>query len=217
MDLAAESISQQITQRNAWSFTATPMLEGAWGIQIIGRPQEGIQVSDVSEIPQWRHHDHPSWKIPHCHCKHLDSLDYQLKRLCHRKNRKWLKCRFFHYLWQGHGNACFGMLGRKDIRDMCIIGGTKDQTFSSQFRHVLFKHASLKIKPYSQWIFLFLQTSQCRISLWFMTTSMDFSGGGRRSVLRSPSPNPLSFRASETSLCCPARGGTWMKVYVLLH
>jgi hypothetical protein len=58
-------------------------------------------------------------------------------------------------LRQGHGNACFGMLGRTDIGDMCIIGGTKDQTFSSQFIHILFNHASLKIKPYFQWIFCF--------------------------------------------------------------
>jgi hypothetical protein len=44
------------------------MLEGAWGIQIIGRPQEGIQVSDVSE------------KYIIVTVKRLDSLDYQLKR-----------------------------------------------------------------------------------------------------------------------------------------
>ena len=121
-DVAAEGLSQQvISWRGAWPRTAS-MLEREWPIQISGRPQQGIQVKNVSELWQWCHHDHPSWKLPHYHCKTLNLLTWTTE---HRSKGEHLnKCHNFSCFWQEQGSACLGILGTADI-DMYLIGGEK--------------------------------------------------------------------------------------------
>ena len=164
------------------------MLEREWPIQISGRPQQGIQVKNVSELWQWRHHDHPSWKLPHYHCKTLNLLTWTTE---HRSKGEHLnKCHNFSCFWQEQGSACLGILGTADI-DMYLIGGEKFRNLS-QFISAIRKDTLSLCKTICMHGSSVLQQSQCRISWWCTTTRQGGLDGHLRCVTRCPKPKNMT-------------------------